>query len=179
MSDAFTKPSDDFDLDAWISGAKLPERTQTVYGRADLIAEHEELSAALVRARSAALDDSDERLSAGADVSTLERRIVEVEDAMAASALTFRFRAILSEELDEAKRAVGKDADESTLTYELLSRQCVHPRVPAERWQQIRARIGEGQFAALTEAASSASFDRQVSVPFSLAASRARSTRGS
>ena len=42
--EAFTKLTDDeFNLDDWISGARLPEKSVTVYGRADLVAEFYEV----------------------------------------------------------------------------------------------------------------------------------------
>jgi len=164
--EAFTK-SDDFDLNAWIDGAKLPEKSATVYGRADLVAEYEALDQQL-RAEKARGDVDDARLSGDPKVA-IAQRMDEVRSALQASALTFRFRALLDAEAKPIREA-HKGGDEE-LTFKLLSVQVVEPKVSAEQWPKIRERIGDGQFAHLVEAAGSASYDRQVSVPFSLAAS--------
>lgn len=168
MSDAFTKApeSDDFNLDDWISGARLPEKSVTVYGRADLVAEFYELERQLQNAGKDAVDD--DRLT-GDPRKVLAQRMEALREQMQASALTFRFRALLDAEVEEAKKA-HKGSDEA-LSFAMLSIQAVHPKVPAEKWPLIREKIGDGQFTALLEAAGSASYDRQVSVPFSLAAS--------
>jgi hypothetical protein len=174
MSDAFTKAVDEFSLDDWIDGARLPEKSVTVYGRADLVAEHYELNQRLVHAQGS--DDGDERL-VGSPVSRLAAAIEACEKDMKASALTFRFRAILDADVEAAKRA--HPGDEEARTYAMLSKQSVHPQVSEQQWPKIRERIGEGQFNALLNAAAEASFERQIPVPFSLAASAARSTQDS
>lgn len=167
MSDAFTKDdSDDFSLDDWISGARLPEKSVTVYGRADLVAEFYELERQLQGAGKPAVED--DRLT-GDPSKVLAQRMEELRTQMQGSALTFRFRAILDSEVEAAKKA-HKGSDEA-LSFALLTIQAVHPKVAEEKWPLIREKIGDGQFAALLEAAGSASYDRQVSVPFSLAAS--------
>jgi hypothetical protein len=163
MSDAFTKAVDEFSLDDWIDGARLPEKSVTVYGRADLV-------------DAQGSDDGDERL-VGSPVSRLAAAIEACEKDMKASALTFRFRAILDADVEAAKRA--HPGDEEARTYAMLSKQSVHPQVSEQQWPKIRERIGEGQFNALLNAAAEASFERQIPVPFSLAASAARSTQDS
>lgn len=165
----------EFDLDAWIDGAKLPEKAVTVYGRADLVAEHYELTKQL---EDASTDEArgDERLS-GSPGPRLARQIREVEDQMRSSALTFRFRAILDADVEAAKKAHPSNDD--ARAYFMLAQQVVHPQVAEEQWPKIRARIGEGQFEALLNAAAEASHQRQISVPFSLAASAALSTEDS
>lgn len=174
MSDAFTKAADEFSLDDWISGARLPEKSVTVYGRADLVAEHFELNQRLLQAQVS--DDADERL-AGSQVNEIAAAIEACEKDMKASALTFRFRAILDADVEAAKKA--HPGDDDARTYWMLSKQAVHPQVTEEQWPKIRERIGEGQFGAILNAAAEASFERQIPVPFSLAASAARSTRAS
>ena len=168
MSDAFTKPepADEFDLDSWISGAKLPEKSATVYGRADLVAEYEELDR---RLRSEGKTEIvDDRLSGDPKVA-IAQRMEQVRQALQSSALTFRFRALLDSEAKPLRD--GHKGTDEELTFKLLSVQCLEPKVSPEQWPKIRERIGDGQFAHLVEAAGSASYDRQVSVPFSLAAS--------
>jgi hypothetical protein len=165
--EAFTPASDEFSLDDWISGARLPEKSVTVYGRADLVAEVYELEHQLRSERTQGVDD--DRLTGDPKVA-LAQRIEDLREAMQSSALTFRFRALLESERVKREDGKSKPTDEE-LTYANLAIQCVAPKVKADQWPLIRERIGEGQFAALLEAAGSASYDRQVSVPFSLASS--------
>src|SRR5689334_3338966 len=89
----------DFDLDDWLDNARLPERSVTVFGRADLVAEHQELEEQLTRARAVYSDD--ERL---VDPTTdLAARMRELSEQMQASALTFRLRALTRDEQDAAR----------------------------------------------------------------------------
>lgn len=164
--EAFTKSTDEFDLDDWISGAKLPEKSATVYGRADLVAEYEALDRQL--RGEGKPEFVDDRLTGDPRVS-LAQRMDQIRKDMEASALTFRFRAVLDSETKALRE--GNKGSEEDLTFQILSVQCVAPRVSPEQWPRIREKIGDGQFAHLLEAAGSASYDRQVSVPFSLAAS--------
>jgi hypothetical protein len=166
--EAFTKSTtDDFNLDDWISGARLPEKSVTVYGRADLVAEFYELEQQVRAADSDGVED--DRLTGDPKVA-LAQRMETLREQMQSSALTFRFRALLSSEAAKREDGKTKPTDEE-LTYANLSIQAVTPKVKPEQWPQIRERIGEGQFGALLEAAGSASYDRQVTVPFSLASS--------
>jgi len=173
MSDVFTKADPAaFDLDSWIDGAKLPEKSVTVFGRADLVARWEELD----RQLSTMDDGGDERLG-GNTPATVAAEMTKVREDIDKSALTFTFRAVLEDERKAAEKAAGGDDDK--LSYLVLSAQAVKPKVSAEQWPKIRAKIGEGQYMALLEAAASASYDRKISVPFSLAHSAALSTPNS
>jgi len=173
--EAFTKSTtDDFDLDAWIDGAKLPEKSATVYGRADLVAEYEALDAQLRAEKAKSVDD--ERLTGDPKVAIAER-MADVRDRLQGSALTFRFRALLDSESKPIREAHKGSDDE--LTFKLLSVQVLEPKVSPEQWPKIRERIGDGQFSHLVEAAGAASYDRQVSIPFSLAASALLGTKDS
>lgn len=176
-SNAFGMPADpaDFDLDAWIDGARLPEKAVTVYGRADLVAEHYELSQQLQAASATPAVDDDRMV--GSPAGRLAQQIRDVEEAMRSSALTFRFRAILDGDVEAAKKAHPSDDD--ARAYFMLSKQVMHPQVTEAQWPKIRERIGEGQFEALLNAAAEASHQRQISVPFSLAASAALNTKDS
>jgi hypothetical protein len=164
-----------FDLDAWIDGAKLPEKAVTVYGRADLVAEHHELSQQLQAANSGPSLDDDRMV--GSPSGRLAQQIRDVEEQMRKSALTFRFRAILDGDIEAAKKA--HPSNENARAYFMLTKQVVHPQVSEAQWPKIRERIGEGQFEALLNTAAEASHQRQISVPFSLAASAALSTQDS
>lgn len=174
MSDAFTK-DDGFDLDSWISGARLPEKAVTVYGRADLVAEFAELEQRLLAMQSGE-GVQDDRLTGDPRI-PLARQMDDLREQMKSSALTFRFRALLKDEVVKIREAAPKkqdgDPDDDYVAHHWISAASVSPKVTPEQAAQIRERIGEGQFAALWEAAYSTANDRRVSVPFSLAASAA------
>lgn len=181
MSDAFTKADDGFDLDAWIDGAKLPEKSCTVYGRADLVAEYEALDQQLRNLNGKSVED--DRLT-GDPAVPIAQRMEALREQMQSSALTFRFRALLKDEADAIRKAAPKDSDGDPegdyVAAHWIAAACIQPAgVTAEKADAIRARIGEGQYAALWQAAWSVSNDQAVSVPFSLAASAALSRRGS
>lgn len=189
MSTSNTSPTpapatDEFDLDDWIDRSKLPERSATVYGRGDLVAEHQRLDLELRAVQDRAEQESasgDARMggSATTEASRILERMADLEREFTASRLTFRFRAALPEETASIVDRLGKDATPAAITYEVLAVQCVSPVVPVDRWGKIRDRIGEGQWSLLIEAAETATAGRQVEIPFSLAASAARSTQGS
>lgn len=185
MSDAFTPTTtNDFDLDAWILGAKLPEKSQTVYGRADLVAEFEALDQQLHALNAAEVDeDADERLS-GDPAAALARRMESLRQQMQGSALTFRFRALLKDEADAIRKAAPKDSDGDPqgdyVAAHWIAAACISPAgLTPEKAEAIRQRIGEGQYAALWHAAWSVANDQAVSIPFSLAASAALSRQTS
>jgi hypothetical protein len=168
--------AEDFNLDDWITGARLPEKSVTVYGRADLVADIHELERDLETVRAA----RDERLPGpGQPPQAIAAEIEAKRTQMEASALTFRFRALLSTEAIAAEEKAQRKLTDDEVGYIHLSKQCIHPEVTSAQWAQIRAKIGEGQFQAILEAAGSASYDRRVSVPFSLAASALLANEGS
>jgi hypothetical protein len=153
-------------LEEWISEARLAETTVTVYGRSDLLADHQELVAEL-----AALDADDPgatRMS-GSPRTRLARRIVELEDQMRRSAKTFRFRAATPDEMKTCDKEHAGDPE--AIAHALLSIQVVSPLVRPDQWGEISEKIGAGQFQGILNAASEVAYQRQVSVPFSQAAS--------
>src|SRR5690348_16049614 len=116
----------DFDLDAWIDDARVPEQSVTVYGRADLVAEHQQLEDQLTRVR-ASHDDG--RL---VDPSVeLARRLQEVSDRMEASALTFRVRGLTRAELKAVQESAPKndkgESDGDDIVAAWLAASCVSP----------------------------------------------------
>jgi hypothetical protein len=179
QGDAFTKPTDgeDFDFDSWLNGAKLPERSRTVYGRADLVAELEELEEQLQAAnQNAILDD---RLAGSNTPQAIAARIAAVQEEMKSSALTFRFKALdktvtkaLYNEAPKIKDDDGdKIADQDWIAEHWIAKAAVHPKLTAEQVATLRERIGDGQFAGLWESAFLATNQKDVKVPFSVAAS--------
>jgi hypothetical protein len=169
----------EFNLDEWIDGAKVPERSATVYARADLVAHIESLEAKLQVARS---NPGDDRLASPDSPEALARQIQEARDEMAGSALAFRFKALAS---SEVKRIYGDapkiddEPDSAHIAREYVAAASVEPRLTPEQAQRIRDKIGEGQFALLWETAFAATNDKKVSVPFSLSASAILSRQNS
>lgn len=174
---------DSFDLDAWITGAKLPERSVTVFGRPDLMGEYESLEAELTRLRSVETDDqpTDDRLTTRSPEGQIADRMHELRQEMQRSSLVFRFRSLAPGELEEVLEEAGKGSAPEEKTYRCLARQCVAPA--GVTWQQMRdlnKRIGEGYFSAtILTTAAAAREANAVTLPFSLAASVARSTENS
>lgn len=167
--DAFTKPEQnpaDFDIDAWISGAALPERAVTIYARGDLAAQLQELEAAHDRARTAqALAPEDGSLGGDEEPVAIARQMTEIRKQLQASALTIRLRAAMKDETAPLQKQ-HKD-DEDAYAYAALELQCVSPKITAAQWKALRGKIGEGQFNAVLQAAGEASYGASVDVPFS------------
>jgi hypothetical protein len=171
--------TEDLDLDAWIEDARLPEKSVTVYGRADLVAEHQRLVEELGHLQRASLSDG--RVNdPTVDVAT---EIKDVEARMEASALTFRFRALTRNESKTITTEAPKDKDgEPDADYTAaawLAASSVSPKLTVGQASSVREKIGEGQFNSLWQAAWSVSNDRRVDVPLSPAASVILSSRGS
>lgn len=177
QGDAFTKQAAaEFDFDSWLDGAKLPERSRTVYGRADLVAELEELEEQLQAANQATL--SDDRLASAGTPQAIAARIARVQEEMKASAVTFRFQALpkrttkaLYEQAPKIKDDDGDEvADHDWLSEHWVAAAAVHPKLTAEQVGTLRERIGDGQFAGLWESAFLATNQKDVKVPSSAAA---------
>jgi hypothetical protein len=183
-TDVFTRADqnghDTFDLDGWISGARLPEKSVTVYGRADLVGEYQELEIEFESARRNA--SGDERLGGTAELD-IAQRMVDVQEQMQASALTFRFRALSKDEtkpiFDDAPKDKAGNADDDYVATHWVAAASVHPKITPEQAGQIRERIGQGQFGSLWDAAYSATTAKRIDIPFSYTASAALSTRDS
>lgn len=175
---AFVKPvDDDADFDAWLSGAKLHEESVTVYGRADLVADLQELEEQLQAANQHAI--LDDRLAGSSTPQAIAARIAKVQEEMRASARTFRFRSlpkhVTKAFYDEAPKVKDDDgdkvADQDWVAEHWVAAACTSHALTAAKVEQLRERIGDGQFVALWEAAFTATNSKRVSVPFSVAAS--------
>lgn len=168
-----------FDLDAWIDGAKLPERAATVYQRADLYAEIKVLEGELQAAKAR---EGDDRLGSPNSPEAIARKIQTAREEMASSALTFRFRALPAAQVKQIHASAPKindEPDSDHIAREWVAAASVEPRITPTQAQAIRDRIGEGQFALLWDAAFTATNEKQVSVPFSLSASALLSRQNS
>lgn len=185
MSETFTKPDDDcdgFDLEGWITGLRLPERVAVVYGRGDLHAEWQALEQRFEdarRAREKRDGAGDERLTGQSEERRLAEQMEQIRGELIASKRSFRLRALAdpAEAVKQVKAEAGKGASQTEITYRMLERQAVEPKVTWQQWRAIHQGIGDGQFAHILETANKATGDRKVDVPFSLAASAVLSTQ--
>lgn len=166
--------TDEFDLEAWISSARMPERSVTVYGRGDLLADHQAAEETL-RARKAA----DDRLVGDGGRQGLADQVRELEAQIRASQRTFRVRGLTAAEQkaaqDAAKAEQGDDAD---ITAHWLAASTISPVMTLEQVRAVRGKIGEGQYVDWFNASIKATNER-VTVPFSPAASAYLSPKGS
>lgn len=164
---------DGFDFGAWLSGAKKPERSVTVYGRADLVAELEELEEQLQAARNNPVHD--DRLASTGTPQAIASKIARLQEQMRDSAHTFRFRALDQATVRGIYAAAPQNEDgeydADHVQAEWVAAACVAPAITPEQARQLQGAIGAGQFALLWDAAFAATNQKRVSVPFSLAAS--------
>lgn len=183
QGEAFTKTDDEFD--AWMSGARLPEKSVTVYGRADLVADLAELEEQLQAANQAVLVD--ERMNGGSSARAIAAKINAVQEEMKSSAMTFRFRSLPKATVKgiyaDAPKVKDDDGemtpDMDHVAVHWVAAACVSHNLTPAKVEQIQDRIGDGQFVGLWEAAFTASNEKRVSVPFSLAASMMRDEQDS
>lgn len=105
-----TAPSDpaDFNVEAWLQDAALPEESCTVYKRPDVIAELSDLKRRIeLEDRAAAADD---RTAGDAALTPLEQEYVALLETFSQSALTIYVRALTEDEL----RALRTEVTERT-----------------------------------------------------------------
>lgn len=161
----------DFDIDAWISGAQLPEATVRVSARGNLAATLEEEEAALAAARSKALDD--DRLNGpgvSSEAAAIAARIKALHDEMDGSWLTIRLRSLTPAESEQVQK-LAEEGDAVQATLKALATQTVEPKgMTVERWAAMRERIGVGQFTSVVQAANRVSYGQVVTPDFSLSA---------
>lgn len=158
-----------FNVDAWLEEAALPQRSVTVYGRGDLLAELEDLLA--YRDRHAkqppapALNDprlgGNDQHAGVVDTAALDESVARLRHAVDQSGLTLHLRAVLNterQELTEKHTTRGRDdltgksvEDFDGLAYEheLVSRACVTPKLTAAQAATLHERIGEAQWRAI------------------------------
>lgn len=151
-----------FDLDQWLAGAMRAVKHVTVYGKAGLQGEIDELDDRLRDV------DEDEKVE-------IAREIERLQDEMRASALSFKLTSVPSERITAlTKRHKG---DEDMQMAAMLAEQCLSPAgMTPEKMLAVRDAIGEGYFLqTIVAAASQAQQGLGVTVPFSSAASRALS----
>lgn len=160
---------EEFDLDAWLTDAKRPERSVTVYKRADLIADLDELERQIDNAQRAGADE--ETLSGG--TATLEAEYLAKLQEFHDSALTVRVRGLTSEEMAEI-HSEGKKLKEnqSQIGRRLIEAALVYPRISIDGLERLSKAIGDAQMTEIVNAYQLATMKAPVvTVPFSLRSS--------
>lgn len=94
---------DELDLDDWLDGIQRTERSVTLYGRMDLLAEIDELEAQ--QRQLGEINDEDETL-AGGDAAKLQRRINELYLTIDASKMVFHVSFLEPSDIDAITDAV-------------------------------------------------------------------------
>lgn len=168
---------------ARLAAARLPERTVEICLRGDLVADHEAAERELEVAQQKPVDSL-----AGNGVGEIIGRIEALEAQMRLDTETFRLRAMPRQQwralladhpprrgddgqiVDDDK---GMDLNVETFYEDLVRRSVVEPELDEEDWVALFEAITDRQFSDLGMAAWLLNRD-EISVPFSLAASRAK-----
>jgi hypothetical protein len=127
---------EEFDVEAWLTDAKMPEESAEVYKRADVIAELQVVKRQIETQREAA---TIEKTAHGDTVlRNLEARYKDLVETFCASKLTIYVRAISPDEQRESREATEKRTEgmepklqNMEFGYDLLARSIVAVR-PAE-----------------------------------------------
>lgn len=175
-----------FDLDAWIAGSKRPRRSVRVYGRADLLADIEDLDRKIGIEQE--LEAEGEQSAGGnpvlVDLAAQRDGLVE---AFIASRLDITVQALTAEEInrigEEVKTALalkGRDdaktprqrdfiaAGGSANSLALLEAAIIAPAATFSQVAAMSDRIGDGQLAKVVLAWQQATYgEQEVSAPFS------------
>ena len=176
-----TEPTvEDFDPAAWLSGATGTQRSVTIYGRGDLIAEVDELDRQARLARDA--PDTDRALGDSTPESLEERRDALYAE-FEASAVNVRVQGrseawllAIQKRLKKAGIAADDKTGEWTLHY--LAEAIVTPKGIDVAWLRQFREMSESQYNRLVQAFIAAcGAPPAVTLPFSRSGSQAR-TRG-
>lgn len=156
---------EEFDLEAWLSDAKRPERAVTIYKRADLLADLDLLERKI--SDLGRIPDADRGMND--DSSALEAEYLSLAEKFSASALEVRVHGLTAEETAEiGKKANAAGEDAKRVGYRLLEAAMVYPKLPVEGIERLAAAIGTPQINMIVQAYQSASFEAPVvHVPFS------------
>lgn len=151
--------TDEFDLDAWLDGAKRTERSVTVYGRGDLLSPIDDL---LAEQRTLASIPEADRSMGDDDGSGLQDQIDALYEQLDKSKIEMRVTFLDDEEQAEIRKAVKRElkgeADAAAKEAALEAREsCARSeiKIPAEINQVLRR---------MTAAASSDVLEREISL---------------
>lgn len=146
---------EDFDLDAWLSGASRPTRSVEVYQRGELLASLDELARKIELAE--ALGEGERSLS-DPSPARLRAKYAELSEEFAAGALTVRVQSSTAEE--ERKIIASRTATKADLiNRDLVHAALVFPKMAREQFDVFVDRIGAHQWEKVRNAYQSACTD--------------------
>lgn len=167
---------EDFDLDAWLTDAKRPERSVTVYKRADLLAELDDLERRIDELNSIPEEDQ----SLADSPSALEAEYLAKAQAFHDSGLLIRVKGLTSDEIT----AIGEESKAAKDTAEqagrrLVAAALVSPKLTFDQLKKLSDAIGSAQMQLIVGAYQLATMKApEVTVPFSRKSSGQGSGQG-
>ena len=167
---------EDFDFDAWLSDAKRPERTVTVYKRADLLGDLDALERKLEEVRS--IPEEDQALGDSPD--GIEAQYLALLEQFHDSGLTIRVQGLTQDEMNAIGK-VSKDAKETDdqLGRRLLEASIISPRLSYDQLGKLSKAIGDAQMQKIVTAYQLATMQApEATAPFSRRSSGRGSGRG-
>jgi hypothetical protein len=137
-----------FDVDAWLTGAKLPEHSVVVYGRADLLAVADDLQRRITAAEEDEAADSAPERAVGEQLESarLREEYGAIAEEFDASAMTIRVRALPESVTTvlEAKQERGEIRKEDRFLHDIVA-GAVEPQLSLEQVIRMREKIGGAQ----------------------------------
>jgi hypothetical protein len=133
-----------FDVDAWLTGAKLPEHSVEVYARGDLLAQADDLIRRIGQAEKD--EDLERALGEGESPSALREQYERVVEQFKDSALTVRVRALDPSESGPIQTAVEEKRipAEEQILHEIAA-AAIEPALTVEQLRVMQKRIGPAQ----------------------------------
>lgn len=179
MTENTTEPAvtpEDFDFDAWLSDAKRPERSVTVYKRADLLADLDALERRIEEAKS--VPEEDQSLVDSTD--TLEREYEALAQQFHDSGITIRVKGLTQDEIDViSKKAKEEKRTESEIGRLQIEAALVSPKLTFDQLGKLSQAVGDAQMSKIVNAYQLATLQQpEVTVPFSRRSSGQGNGRG-
>jgi hypothetical protein len=160
---------EDFDFDEWLSDAKRPARSVTVYKRADLLADLDDLERRI--SELANIPEEDQTLSHSP--ANLEQEYLALAQQFHDSGLLVRVKGLTSDEMN-AINSAGKEAKETQeqIGRRLVEAALVSPKMSFDQLGKLSKAIGDAQMQQIVRAYQLATLQApEVTVPFSLRSS--------
>ena len=120
----------DFDFEGWLSAARRPERSVVVYGRADLLADIDQLEADL---RAVVTIPDEDRAMGDASGSDIEKQIDALYEQMGASKMVIRVRALIDNETELIRDKAEAEPDVKALMNSAASKARADAREHCKR----------------------------------------------
>jgi hypothetical protein len=140
-----TETPQTFDIDAWLEDAERPARSVTVYQKAGLIANLDELAEQISNAEDEEVDGP----SMGGG--NLRAKYADLAQKFHDSALTVRVQSLTNQEQAELLEGHDDDsmADRGAI---VLASAIVHPKMTAAQVRRLNSVLGDAQFSRILDA---------------------------